>query len=135
MGWGSDESRRPAELKLLDIGETEAVHELSVGDLTAFYQAARSKFDGDPGFVQRSRLRVVALQRGDELTQRLWGLLVAESQRYFLAVYAKLGVTLSDTHFYPESFYNPQQASRLVLCGLTLVRGLDLLAIAAPERM
>jgi arginyl-tRNA synthetase len=91
---------------LLDIGETEAAHELSVGDLTAFYQAARAKFDGDPDFMRRSRLRVVALQSGDERTRQLWRLLVEESEKYFMAVYAKLGVTLSNTDFFPESFYN-----------------------------
>ncbi|GIH03334.1 arginine--tRNA ligase [Rhizocola hellebori] len=95
---------------LLDIGETEAAHELSVGDLTAFYQAARAKFDSDPGFAQRSRLRVVALQAGDEQTRRLWRLLVEESEKYFLAVYGKLGVTLSDADFLPESFYNDELA-------------------------
>src|SRR5687767_6313260 len=42
---------------LLDIGETEAAQELSVGDLTTFYQAARAKFDADPAFADRSRLR------------------------------------------------------------------------------
>ncbi len=91
---------------LLDIGETEAVHELSVGDLTPFYQAARLKFDGEPGFADRARLRVVALQAGDETTRRLWRLLVEESQRYFRGVYALLGVTLSDADLRPESFYN-----------------------------
>ncbi len=32
---------------LLDLGETEAAHELSVGDLDSFYRAARVKFDAD----------------------------------------------------------------------------------------
>jgi arginyl-tRNA synthetase len=35
---------------LLDIGESEAAHELTVGDLDTFYQAARVKFDSDPAF-------------------------------------------------------------------------------------
>jgi arginyl-tRNA synthetase len=91
---------------LLDLGETEAAHELSVGDLNAFYRAARVKFDADPDFADRSRLRVVALQSGDETTLRLWRLLVDESERYFLAVYDKLDVTLSSADFFGESFYN-----------------------------
>ncbi|GIG60571.1 arginine--tRNA ligase [Longispora fulva] len=91
---------------MLDVGETEAAHELSVGDLSGFYQAARVKFDADPGFAERSRQRVVALQGGDEQTLALWRLLGAESEKYFLAVYDKLDVTLTATDFYGESFYN-----------------------------
>lgn len=82
-----------------------AAHELSVGDLTEFYQAARRKFDGDPAFKKRSQLRVVALQSGDEQTRRLWRLLVAESEKYFLDVYRKLDVTLTQADFSGESSY------------------------------
>jgi arginyl-tRNA synthetase len=95
---------------LLDLGETEAAHELSVGDLNDFYRAARVKFDSDDSFADRSRLRVVALQSGDETTLRLWRLLVDESEKYFLAVYAKLGVTLTRADFCGESFYNDMLA-------------------------
>jgi arginyl-tRNA synthetase len=91
---------------LLDIGETEAAHELSVGDLNSFYQAARRKFDADPDFAERSRRRVVALQSGDETTRRLWHLLVAQSQAYFMAVYDRMDVRLTAKDFYGESFYN-----------------------------
>jgi arginyl-tRNA synthetase len=91
---------------LLDIGEAEAAHDLSVGDLNSFYQAARRKFDGDPDFAERSRLRVVALQSGDETTRRLWHLLVAQSQAYFIAVYDRMDVRLTEADFYGESFYN-----------------------------
>lgn len=95
---------------LLDLGETEAAHELSVGDLNGFYKAARIKFDADPGFAERSRRRVVALQSGDETTLRLWKLLVAESEKYFLAVYDALDVTLTSDDFCGESFYNAMLA-------------------------
>jgi arginyl-tRNA synthetase len=91
---------------LLDLGEAEAAHELSVGDLNDFYRTARVKFDSDAAFAQRSRLRVVALQSGDETTLRLWRLLVEESEKYFLAVYDKLVVLLTRTDFCGESFYN-----------------------------
>jgi arginyl-tRNA synthetase len=91
---------------LLDVGESEALHELSVGDLTAFYQAARVKFDSDDGFQDRSRQRVVLLQGGDETTLRLWRLLVSESEKYFMDGYARLGVRLTDQDFYGESYYN-----------------------------
>jgi arginyl-tRNA synthetase len=91
---------------LLDVGESEGVHELSVGDLTAFYQAARTKFDGDDAFQDRSRQRVVLLQGGDEATLRLWRLLVSESEKYFMDGYARLGVRLTDEDFFGESYYN-----------------------------
>src|SRR4051812_31606218 len=56
---------------LLDVGATEAAQELSLGDLNAFYQQARAKFDADAAFRERSRHRVVLLQRGDEATREL----------------------------------------------------------------
>jgi arginyl-tRNA synthetase len=95
---------------LLDLGETRAAHALSVGDLDGFYRAARVKFDADPDFADRSRARVVALQSGDQATLRLWKLLVAESEKYFLAVYDSLDVMLSSDDFFGESFYNPMLA-------------------------
>jgi arginyl-tRNA synthetase len=93
---------------LLDIGEEAAVGELSVGDLTNFYQGARASFDGDGAFRDRARRRVVALQSGDEETLRLWRVLVAESISYFDEVYVKLGVLLTDDDVAGESSYNEQ---------------------------
>jgi arginyl-tRNA synthetase len=91
---------------LLDLGEQEGAYELSVGDLDGFYKAARAKFDADETFQERSRARVVLLQRGDATTNRLWRVLVEESQKYFLAVYGRLGVRLTEADFRGESFYN-----------------------------
>ena len=91
---------------LLDIGEAEAAHELSVGDLSGFYTAARRKFDRSDDFKDRSRRRVVALQNGDPATLRLWRLLVTESQRYFMTVYHRLDVRLTEDDFAGESTYN-----------------------------
>src|SRR2546423_5087385 len=66
---------------LLDIGEAEAAHELSIGDLNGFYQAARAGFDADDSVQERARARVVALQSGDEQSLRLWRLLGAGRER------------------------------------------------------
>jgi arginyl-tRNA synthetase len=96
---------------LLDVGEAEAAHELSVGDLNGFYQAARRKFDTDEVFKGRARRRVVLLQSGDEATLRLWHVLVEESKKYFLAVYDRLDVRLTKDDFFGESFYNDQLQS------------------------
>ncbi len=91
---------------LLDLGEEKAAHELSMGDLGTFYRQARTSFDAEDEFRERSRRRVVLLQSGDEETLRLWHVLVAESVRYFDDVYAKLDVLLTDADVVGESFYN-----------------------------
>lgn len=95
---------------LVDLGEAEALAALSVGDLSGFYKQARAKFDADPGFADRSRRRVVLLQAGDAPTLELWRRLVDESTRYFSAVYARLGVTLTPADVAGESLYNPMLA-------------------------
>ncbi|GAA4963425.1 arginine--tRNA ligase [Actinoplanes utahensis] len=80
----------------------------SLADLTAFYQAARAKFDGDDDFRTRARLRVVALQSGDPMSRAMWRKLVALSERYFLDVYARLGITLGARDFAGESRYRDE---------------------------
>jgi arginyl-tRNA synthetase len=92
---------------MVELGEDAASAEVSVGELSSFYKAARQKFDARPEFAERSRRRVVSLQAGEPETRRLWGLLVALSTRYFEAVYDKLGVTLRARDLCGESFYNP----------------------------
>ena len=84
---------------LIDIGETEAVHELTSGDLDEFYKAARRQFDESPEFQERSRRRVVLLQSGDQITLRLWHLLVEQSKNYFMTVYERLGSRLTRADF------------------------------------
>jgi arginyl-tRNA synthetase len=91
---------------LLDLGEEKAIASLSIGDLDGFYREARTKFDADEDFKDRSRNRVVALQGGDPETRRLWGILVDESVAYFAEVYAALDVTLTPDDVVGESFYN-----------------------------
>jgi arginyl-tRNA synthetase len=88
---------------MLDVGDDDTD---TLGDLTAFYQAARVKFDTDDDFRTRARTRVVALQSGDERTRASWRRLVAVSHRYLLASYDRLGVTLTEPDFIGESFYN-----------------------------
>ena len=82
-------------------------NEQSITDLSSFYQAARQKFDSDPAFAERARLRVVALQNADAETLELWRKLVAASMSYFNTIYKLLGVTLKDTDIAGESLYNP----------------------------
>jgi arginyl-tRNA synthetase len=91
---------------LLDLGEGEAARELAVGELAAFYKAARKKFDEDPAFADRSRRRVVLLQHGDADTLKWWHTLVELSWRYFRHVYELLDITLREGDIRGESFYN-----------------------------
>ena len=95
---------------LLDVGEQAASAQLAAGEINAFYQAAKAKFDADPSFAGRSRRRVVALQAGDPETLRLWNKLVNDSKQYYNTIYALLGVTLTDADLAPESFYNSMLA-------------------------
>jgi len=94
----------------IDVGERATSEQLASGEFTAFYQAARVKFDADPSFAHRSRQRVVQLQAGDEQALRLWRMLVAESMAYLRRVYDRLDITLTDADMDPESFYNPMLA-------------------------
>lgn len=101
---------------LLDLGEARAAEEFSVGDLDGFYKEARKKFEANDEFKERSRLRVVALQAGDEETLRMWRVLVAESTKYFNRVYRQLDVLLTDGDLMGESAYNdllPKVVERL----------------------
>ena len=93
-----------------DLGEDEAAATLSLGDLEAFYQQAKAKFDADPEFAERARRRVVALQGGDPATLAHWQLLIDLSTRYFSTVYDLLGVRLTEDDIAGESFYNPMLA-------------------------
>ncbi len=92
---------------VLDLDESGAMAELSVGDLDGFYKQARKKFDESEEFQERARQRVVALQSLEPETLRLWKLLVDESTRYFNAAYQRLGVLLTDDDLMGESAYNP----------------------------
>jgi arginyl-tRNA synthetase len=94
----------------LDQGEEATRAELASGEFTAFYQAARAKFDSEPAFADRARLRVVQLQAGDEQTMRLWRLLISDSMEYLHTIYTRLQVSLTDADMAPESFYNPMLA-------------------------
>lgn len=92
---------------LVDVGGAESGAELSVGQLNDFYKAARKKFDEDPTFAERSRLRVVSLQAGDQKTLELWRALVDASKAHFEKVFARLRVTMTAADTRGESFYNP----------------------------
>ncbi|GAA5063227.1 arginine--tRNA ligase [Nocardia callitridis] len=79
----------------------------SVSALDRLYRAARTAFDADSDFADRSRARVVALQSGDPTTLARWSEIVAESEKSFGDIYSRLGVLLTTEDYVGESFYNP----------------------------
>ncbi len=106
---------------LIDIGQEDLALEKGISDFDHFYKEARSKFDSDEVFADRSRSRVVLLQGEDADTLRLWGILVGVSTTYFNEVYQMLDVLLEDNDLMGESAYRhllPQVAERLHESGL-----------------
>lgn len=97
---------RPEQLKVSHDSDGSD-GQASMSRLNVLYRDARERFDSDPAFTDRARKRVVALQAGDPATIASWQDIVAESKRYFEAVYAELGVLLTDDDAVGESFYNP----------------------------
>lgn len=85
-----------------DLGATVS----TVSALDGLYRNARKEFDADPGFANRARARVVALQSGDTATVARWREIVAESEISFRELYDRLGVLLKPEDSVGESFYN-----------------------------
>ncbi|MGH9104884.1 MAG: arginine--tRNA ligase [Acidimicrobiales bacterium] len=106
---------------LNDLGEQRAAHELAVGDLEAFYQAARSAYDNDPAFAGRARARVVLLQSGEPETLQLWKSLVRRSVAHFDDAFRRLGTKLTSDDVVGESHYSavlPEVVAELQSAGL-----------------
>jgi arginyl-tRNA synthetase len=80
-------------------------------ELSTFYRAARAKFDSDPAFANRARLRVVQLQALEPETLALWRALIGVTLDNLDILYQRLGVTLKREHVAGESQYNPELAN------------------------
>ena len=89
---------------LVDEGAVEG--DASLRELVGFYHRARAKFDAEPAFAERARLRVVKLQGGDPETLALWRRLVDLSLEHMFELYRRLGVTLGRADVVGESRYN-----------------------------
>ena len=76
---------------------------VDIKDLTAFYKAAKVKFDEDEAFKKVAQHNVVKLQSGDAQCRTIWQLLCDISRKEFEKVYKRLGVTVKECG---ESFYN-----------------------------
>jgi arginyl-tRNA synthetase len=94
-----------------------------IAALGELYRRARTRFDSDPDFAERSRARVVALQAGDPATVREWRALVDASTVYFTEVYGRLDVLLTPADIVGESAYNdalPHVAADLERLGVAV---------------
>ncbi|WP_432587201.1 arginine--tRNA ligase [Streptomyces sp. HD1123-B1] len=94
----------------LDHKDQASSGEEAMSNLNRLYKAARSLFDADGEFKERSRRRVVDLQAGDEETIALWRKFVDESKLYFSSVFDKLDMEIRDPDVVGESGYNDMLA-------------------------
>jgi arginyl-tRNA synthetase len=90
----------------IDSGIEPTPESFHIGDLTAFYQGARVKFDGDEAWAERARKRTRLLQGHDPETLKYWQLYVDESAKHFQVIYDRLEITLTPEHNAGESAYN-----------------------------
>lgn len=101
--WGTQFGMLLAHLRRVSPQVVDRPDELVISDLESFYIEAKARFDADEKFKQESRETVVALQRGEATTRRVWQAFCNESLRHCHAIYDRLGVRLIDRG---ESFYN-----------------------------
>ena len=90
----------------------------------ALYRRAQLHFRSDEAFADAARLRVVALQSGDQRTLTIWRSLIDVSKAGFNVAYARLGVLLTDDDLAGESLYNtllPAVAADLESSGIAVV--------------
>ena len=99
---------------MVDLGGVDAELTVDLSDPSAFYKAARAKFDESDEFKERARARVTLLQsRTDPATMAIWQKLVDKSADYFDVVYGRLGVLLRRDDIVGESFYQPLMPAML----------------------
>merc|ERR1719379_953815 len=75
----------------------------AISDLQEFYKAAKKRFDEDEAFKEKSRLRVVSLQGGDEASRVAWQKICDVSRAAFQVIYDRLDITCLERG---ESYYN-----------------------------
>jgi arginyl-tRNA synthetase len=95
---------------LLDKG-WNAADDHTLADLNRLYQDAKARFDAEPSFAERARLRVVKLQAGDEQSLTFWRMLITESCAHMNEVFGRLRVLLMDSDLRGESFFNSRLPS------------------------
>jgi len=89
-----------------ELEDSAGATQSALADLEEFYRSAKAQFDADPGFAERSRLAVVALQAGDPDVRALWQRFIELSLSHCQVLYERLGTTLSPNDVMAESAYN-----------------------------
>lgn len=80
--------------------------EVQLNDLEGFYKTAKQRFDTEPNFAMRARLKVVLLQSGDPNCLELWRKFIKLSLAHCQEIYDRLGVSLQASDVRAESAYN-----------------------------
>ena len=75
-----------------------------IGDLVAFYRAAKKRFDEDELFKDAARKEVVKLQALEEENITAWKMLCDVRRTEFEQIYSRLNIKIEERG---ESFYNP----------------------------
>ncbi|KTD35710.1 arginyl-tRNA synthetase [Legionella nautarum] len=93
---------------LAHLEDEESSHqgEVRLNDLESFYKAAKNRFDNEPHFAERARLKVVLLQSGDAHCLALWAKFIKLSLAHCQEIYERLGVSLQTKDVQAESAYN-----------------------------
>jgi arginyl-tRNA synthetase len=79
---------------------------LALNDLESFYKRAKIRFDTEPDFNHKARLKVVLLQSGDPKSLALWQRFINLSREHCQHIYHRLGVLLQPEDVRAESAYN-----------------------------
>ncbi len=108
--WGTQFGMLIAYLKQEMPDALDPSREVHVADLEAFYRQANALAASDPEFQKTARAEVVALHAGEPSALKAWQFIVGESRRHYLAIYQKLGVSLTEADERGESFYNDRLA-------------------------
>jgi arginyl-tRNA synthetase len=103
--WGTQFGMLIAHLK------SQGAENTNIGDLEAFYVAAKKRFDEDSSFADEARATVVRLQSGGEEERRLWQRMVDQTRQHYQAIYDRLDIKLKPEHERGESFYNDRLVS------------------------
>jgi arginyl-tRNA synthetase len=80
--------------------------DIDIDDLEEFYRQAKRRFDESEEFKDKSRARVVALQRGEPYELAAWQQIVDQTRTRYQDIYQRLGVLLSPDDERGESAYN-----------------------------
>jgi arginyl-tRNA synthetase len=94
---------------------TEGKFKAELSDLEGFYRASKERFDTDENFARLARESVVHLQAGDPGYLADWKKFIDVSIEHCQELYQLLGITLTEHHIRPESFYNSRLAQVIEL--------------------